>query len=51
MRSILVDAPTMTGNPATAAAIAFRTVAPTLPKLTDAERALLGEWLARAADS
>jgi AcrR family transcriptional regulator len=34
-----------------AVAVRFRTVVPRLPMLTDAERALLSEWLDRAIDS
>ncbi|WP_371667316.1 hypothetical protein OG985_06710 [Streptomyces sp. NBC_00289] len=33
-----------------AAAVAFRTVVPRLPTLTDAERTLLSEWLDRAIE-
>ncbi|MFF5176189.1 TetR/AcrR family transcriptional regulator [Micromonospora sp. NPDC000089] len=47
-RSILTDAPTLTAGTATAAAVAFRAVVSDLPSLTDAERALLSEWLDRA---
>ena len=47
MRSILTDAPTLPADGATAVAVAIRAVAPTLPMLTDAERALLSEWLDR----
>jgi hypothetical protein len=35
----------------TALAVAFATIAPDLPALSDAERALLTEWLARAVDA
>ena len=50
MREILTDMPapsedSTTGT--TASAAAFRAVAPTLPMLTPAERALLSEWLDR----
>ncbi|SNT63433.1 transcriptional regulator, TetR family [Streptosporangium subroseum] len=48
MRSILTDLPTLPTDSATAAAVAFRAVAPELTMLTDAERALLSEWLDRA---
>jgi hypothetical protein len=48
MRSILTDMPTLPEGGATAAAVAFRAVAPELTVLTDAERALLSEWLDRA---
>ncbi|MFD3484257.1 TetR/AcrR family transcriptional regulator [Streptomyces sp. NPDC058665] len=44
-------APASTGDSTTAAAVAFRTVVPRLPKLTDIERALLSEWLDRAVES
>ncbi|SEL81646.1 questin oxidase family protein [Streptacidiphilus jiangxiensis] len=47
-RSILTDAPAMTENSAITSAVAFRTIIPRLPQLTDAERGLLDEWLARA---
>ena len=47
--AILTGAPAIaTGDP-TAAAVAFRTVVPDLPALTGTERALLSEWLDRAA--
>jgi hypothetical protein len=32
----------------TAAVVAFQTVVPQIPALTDTERALLSEWLERA---
>ncbi len=47
MRSIITDAPTLPADGATAVAVAIRAVAPTLPMLTEAERALLSEWLDR----
>jgi hypothetical protein len=50
MRSILTDLPTLPADSAAAAAVAFRAVAPKLPMLTHAERALLSEWLDRAGD-
>jgi AcrR family transcriptional regulator len=50
MRSILTDAPTLPTDSTTAVAVAFRAVAPKLPMLTSAERALLTEWLDRARD-
>ncbi|WP_406311841.1 TetR/AcrR family transcriptional regulator [Streptosporangium sp. NBC_01639] len=50
MRSILTDVPTLPADSATAAAVAFRAVAPKLTMLTDAERALLSEWLDRVGD-
>jgi AcrR family transcriptional regulator len=51
MRSILTDMPTLAEDSTAAAAVAFRTVVPKLPVLTDAERALLSEWLDRATHS
>jgi AcrR family transcriptional regulator len=50
MRSILTDVPTLPAHSATAAAVAFRAIAPKLAPLTEAERALLSEWLDRAGD-
>jgi AcrR family transcriptional regulator len=47
-RSILATAPAVPDTGATAVAIAFRTQVPDLPGLTDAERALLAEWVSRA---
>jgi hypothetical protein len=49
-RSILTDPPTLPEDDTTAVAVAFRAVAPKLPMLTDAERALLSEWLDRTDD-
>jgi AcrR family transcriptional regulator len=49
LRSILTDAPALADRTPAAAAIAFRTVVPDLTLLTDTERALLSEWLDRAA--
>ena len=49
-QSILTDAPALAEDGTTAAAVAFRTVVPRLSMLTDAERALLSQWLDRAAD-
>ena len=46
--AILTDGPALAGDDAVAAAVAFRTVVPELPRLTDAERTLLSEWLDRA---
>ncbi|MHA6618279.1 TetR/AcrR family transcriptional regulator [Pseudonocardia sp. DLS-67] len=51
LRSILTDAPALPTDGTTAAGVAFRAVAPTLPGLTDAEQALLTEWLDRPADA
>ncbi|MFC4120420.1 TetR/AcrR family transcriptional regulator [Nonomuraea zeae] len=52
MRAVLIDAPPSVPAPGddgtTAAAVAFRTVVPKLPALTDAERGLMSEWLERA---
>jgi AcrR family transcriptional regulator len=48
-QTILTDAPALPDEPATAAAVTFRTVVPDLATLTDAERALLAEWLDRAS--
>ena len=52
-RQILTDAPHVHDEPndqLTAAAVAFRAVAPQLDMLTDAEHRLLSEWLNRAID-
>lgn len=49
-RSILTDVPALAEGGTTAAAVAFRTVVPTLPTLTDSERTLLSEWLDRAIE-
>jgi AcrR family transcriptional regulator len=49
LRAILTDQPALAKEGTTAAAVAFLTVVPDLPKLTDTERALLSEWLERAA--
>ncbi|MEV0093986.1 helix-turn-helix domain-containing protein [Streptomyces sp. NPDC050738] len=46
--AILTDAPALAEDGTTAAAVAFRTVVPELPRLTDAERGLLSEWLDRS---
>jgi AcrR family transcriptional regulator len=48
-RSILTDAPALAADGTTAAAVAFRAVVPDLPHLTGTERALMSEWLDRAA--
>jgi hypothetical protein len=50
-RSILTDAPALAQDDAAAAAVAFRTVVPRLTRLTGAERALLSQWLDRAAEA
>jgi AcrR family transcriptional regulator len=47
-QAILTDVPALAEDSATAAAIAFQTVVPELARLTDAERALLSQWLDRA---
>jgi AcrR family transcriptional regulator len=51
LRAILTDAPALAGDGTTAAAVAFRTIVPNLPNLTDIERALMAEWLDRATGS
>lgn len=48
-RTILTDAPAFAEDGPVAAAVAFRTLVPDLPALSDTERALLSEWLDRAA--
>ncbi|MCU1648363.1 MAG: TetR family transcription regulator [Nocardia sp.] len=48
MQAILTDAPALAEDSPTAAAVAFRTIVPKLPMLTDTERALMSEWLDRA---
>lgn len=50
MGAILTDAPSRAHGGATAAAVAFRTVVPKLARLSEAERALLAEWLDRATE-
>lgn len=50
MRSILTDGPPLHADSTTAVAVAFRAIASKLPMLTDAEHALLAEWLDRAGD-
>jgi AcrR family transcriptional regulator len=49
-RAILTEVSTLAADNTTPAAVAFKTVVPNLPTLTDAERALLSEWLDRATD-
>jgi AcrR family transcriptional regulator len=51
LRSILTDVPAVAADGVTAAAVAFRTVVPKLPKLTNAELELMSEWLDRAIDN
>jgi AcrR family transcriptional regulator len=46
--SILTGAPVAPANDAGAVAVTFATVLPGLPGLTDAERALMAEWINRA---
>ncbi len=48
---ILTDAPTLPADNAVAVAVAIPAFAPKLPMLTDAECALLSEWLDRPGDS
>jgi len=50
LRQILTDAPAPAENRPTAAAVAFRAVAPQLDMLSDAEQKLLAEWLDRVVD-
>ena len=45
---ILTDAPTAPDATMTALAVTFATVVPDLPGLSDAERGLMAEWLARS---
>ena len=47
-QAIFTEVPALATGDAAAAAVTFRTVVPELPHLTDAERALLAEWLDRA---
>jgi AcrR family transcriptional regulator len=49
MRAVLTDGPAPAPESTTAATVAFATLVPRLPALTDAERALLSQWLDRAA--
>lgn len=49
-RAILTDVPALDDAGTVAAAVTFRTVVPHLESLSDAERALLSEWLDRTAD-
>jgi AcrR family transcriptional regulator len=51
MQAILTDVPALAEDNTIAAAVAFRTVVPRLSMLTDAERALLSQWLDRATGS
>lgn len=50
-RSILTDVPALPADGPNAAAVALRAVVPELPMLSDAERALLSEWLDRGDGS
>jgi AcrR family transcriptional regulator len=49
-RAILTDAPTVERDDPIATVVAFRALAPRLPALSEAERALMSEWLDRAID-
>src|ERR1700722_715780 len=49
MQAILTDAPALPQESTTAAAVTFRTLVPGLATLSDAERALLSEWLDRVS--
>jgi AcrR family transcriptional regulator len=51
MQTILTDAPALPDESTTAAAVTFRALVPDLATLSDAERALLSEWLDRASTS
>jgi AcrR family transcriptional regulator len=51
MEAILTDAPALPEESTTAAAVTFRTLIPDLTALSDAERALLSEWLDRVSGS
>lgn len=51
LHAILTDVPAFAEDSTTAAAVAFKTIVPDLPMLTDAERALLSGWLDRATGS
>jgi hypothetical protein len=51
MQTILTNAPALPDESTTAAAVTFRTLVPGLATLSDAERALLSEWLDRASTS
>src|ERR1700685_659898 len=51
MQTILTNAPALPEENTTAAAVTFRTLVPDLATLSDAERALLSEWLDRVTGS
>ena len=51
MQTILADAPALPEDRTTAATVTFRTLVPDLATLSDAERALLSEWLDRVSGS
>jgi hypothetical protein len=51
MQIILTDAPALGEESTTSAAVTFRTLVPDLATLSDAERALLSEWLDRVSGS
>ena len=48
--AILTDVPTLAEDSTTPATVAFQAIVPKLSTLTEAERALLAEWLDRATD-
>jgi AcrR family transcriptional regulator len=50
LSEILTSAPARLDSEPIAVAVAFRAALPRLPELSDAERTLLSEWLARAID-
>jgi hypothetical protein len=50
-QTILTDAPALPEEGTTAAAVTFRTLVPDLATLSNAERALLSEWLDRVSGS
>ncbi|HWU58773.1 MAG TPA: TetR/AcrR family transcriptional regulator [Microbacteriaceae bacterium] len=49
-REILTDAPAFADNGLLPSAVAFRTLVQDLPTLTDAEKALMAQWLDRAIE-
>jgi hypothetical protein len=50
-QTILTDAPALPEESTTAGAVTFRTLVPDLATLSNAERALLSEWLDRVSGS
>lgn len=50
-QAILTGTPALAEDSTTAAAVAFRTVVPELPGLTETERLLMSEWLERATSA